>query len=49
MLGALETFNGVFKFPRGQMPNWVTGFATSDRTAYGVTILLNGPRQRPVG
>jgi len=48
-LGALETFNGVFKFPRGALPNWVTGFATSDQTAFGVTMILNGPRQRPVG
>lgn len=47
-LGALETFNGVFKFPRGALPDW-NGSSTATLTDFGVTIILNGPRQRPIG
>lgn len=47
-LGALEQFQGMIRFPRGQLGNWTDGVAGS-KGDYGITIVLNGPRQRPIG
>ena len=47
-LGALETFQGLLRLPRGELANW-TDTKASSKTDYGVTITLNGPRQRPIG
>jgi hypothetical protein len=44
-LGALETFQGIFKFPRGALPT----SSISPFTDFGLTAVLMGPRQRPVG
>lgn len=44
-LGALETYQGIFQFPRGPLPAW----SDSTSTGFGVKIILNGPRQRPIG
>lgn len=47
-LGALEAFQGIFKFPRGVIPDW-TDDQAGTKGAYGLTVILNGPRQRPIG
>ncbi|MCK5643005.1 MAG: hypothetical protein KAJ19_19515, partial [Gammaproteobacteria bacterium] len=47
-LGALESFQGLLKLPRGAMANWTTS-AASTMTDFGIKITLNGPRQRPIG
>lgn len=47
-LGALESFQGILKYPRGQIPDW-TDNESGTQTAYGITVVLNGPRQRPIG
>ena len=44
-LGSMETFAGIFKFPRGALP----AGGISPTSDFGLTIILNGPRQRPVG
>jgi len=47
-IGALEQFQGIFKFPRGALPNWTDNVAGT-KGDFGLTVTLNGPRQRPVG
>ena len=47
-LGALESFAGLLKFPRGGIPNW-TDAGLGTVSAYGIKVVLNGPRQRPIG
>lgn len=47
-LGALESFQGILKYPRGTIPDW-TDNESGTKTAYGITVVLNGPRQRPIG
>lgn len=47
-LGALETYQGILKYPRGAIPDWTDNLAGTV-TAYGITAVLNGPRQRPIG
>lgn len=47
-LGALESFQGFLKLPRGAMGNWTTSGA-STMTDFGITVTLSGPRQRPIG
>jgi len=47
-IGALEAFQGLFRLPRGVMCNW-TNTRGSSKTGYGLTCVLNGPRQRPIG
>lgn len=46
-LGALEQFKGVFKFPRGAIN--FSDTATPNQCDYGLTVILHGPRQRPLG
>jgi hypothetical protein len=43
-LGSMENFVGTFRFPRGALPS-----PAATHNEYGLTIVLNGPRQRPVG
>lgn len=47
-IGALEQFQGLLRLPRGALANWTNTLASS-KTGYGITVYLNGPRQRPVG
>jgi hypothetical protein len=43
-IGALETFHGSFQFPRGALT-----FVAETPEDYGLTVVLSGPRQRPIG
>jgi len=47
-IGALEQYAGLLRLPRGALANWTNTLASS-KTGYGITVILNGPRQRPVG